>query len=180
MAILKKIISGVNKYKIPFILGFLAAVVGFFMLEAAMKPVSTSKYCGTQCHEMNTAYQSWELSAHGSNRHGLQAQCVDCHLPAKEEHLNHLISKGLAGAKDTYVHHFGGEYDVEAIRKKVVENFPVKRCLRCHNNLLANPGSSAARLAHTSAIYDADKEGSSCIDCHENVGHERQSKLFSE
>jgi cytochrome c nitrite reductase small subunit len=180
MAILKNIISGVKKYKIPFILGFLAAVSFFFILEAAMKPVSKSEYCGTQCHEMNTAYQSWELSVHGSNSRGLQAQCVDCHLPAKEEYVNHLISKGLAGAKDMYVHHFGDEYDVETIRKKVVEHFNVKRCLHCHNNLLAKPGSSAARLAHTSAINDADKDGSSCIDCHENVGHERQAKLFTE
>jgi cytochrome c nitrite reductase small subunit len=180
MAILKNIFTVVKKYKIPFTLGVLAAVAAFFILEAAMVPVSTSKYCGTQCHEMDTAYQSWQLSVHGTNNRGLQAQCVDCHLPAKEEHINHLVSKGLAGAKDMYKHHFGGEYDGEAIRKEVVENFPVKRCLRCHNNLLDKPGSSAARLAHTSAINDADKEGSSCIDCHENVGHQRISKLFSE
>ncbi len=180
MAILKNIFIGVKKYKIPFILGFLAAVAGFFILEAAMKPVSKSQYCGTQCHEMNTAYQSWELSVHGTNNRGLQAQCVDCHLPAKDEHVNHLVSKGWAGAKDVYMHHFGGEYDGEAIRKEVLEHFPVKRCLRCHNNLLGKPGSSAARMAHTSAINDAGKEGTSCIDCHEDAGHQRDSKLFSE
>ncbi|MCF7956438.1 MAG: NapC/NirT family cytochrome c [Phycisphaerae bacterium] len=180
MATLKKIFIGVKKHKVPFILGFLAAVAGFFILEAAMKPVSTSKYCGTQCHEMNTAYRSWELSAHGTNIHGLQAQCVDCHLPPKEEHIDHLVSKGLAGAKDMYMHKFGGEYDGEAMRKKIVEHFPSERCLHCHKNLLDKPGSSAARMAHTSAINDTDKEGTRCVDCHENVGHERQAKLFSE
>jgi len=179
MTILKNIFAAVNKRKIPLILGFLAAVAGFFILEAAMKPVSKSEYCGTKCHEMNTAYQSWELSVHGTNSHGLQAQCVDCHLPPKEEHINHLVSKGLAGAKDMYVHHFGDEYDVEAIRKEVIEHFPAKRCLHCHKNLLAKPGSSAARMAHTSAINDAGKEGTNCIDCHENAGHERQAKIFT-
>lgn len=180
MAIIKKILISVWKYKIPFIFGFLAAVAGFFILEAAMVPVSKSEYCGTQCHEMNTAYQSWELSPHGSNKHGLQAQCVDCHLPPKEEYINHLVSKGWAGAKDMYMHTFGGEYDGEAIRKEVIENFQGKRCLHCHKNLLFTPGSSAARMAHVSALNDMDSEGSRCIDCHENVGHERQSKLFPE
>lgn len=180
MEIIKNIFIGINKRKIPLIIGFLAAIAGFFILEAAMKPVSTSTYCGTQCHEMNTAYRSWELSAHGTNSHGLQAQCVDCHLPPKEEHINHLISKGWEGAKDLYMHNFGGEYNGEAVRKKVVEHFPSTRCLHCHTNLLDKPGAPGARTAHISAINDSDKEGTRCVDCHENVGHERQAKLFSE
>lgn len=180
MAIMKSIFNGLKKRKTPFVLGFAAAVAGFFILDAAMKPVSTSKYCGTQCHEMNTAYRSWELSVHGTNSRGLQAQCVDCHLPPKEEHINHLVSKGLAGAKDMYVHHFGDEYDGQAIREKVIEQFPARRCVHCHKNLLEKPGSSAARMAHTSAINDADREGSSCINCHQNVGHQRQATLFKE
>ncbi|MBW8017233.1 MAG: hypothetical protein FVQ82_13700 [Planctomycetes bacterium] len=180
MTIIKNIFAGIKKHKIPFILGFLAAVAFYFIVDAAMKPFSTSQYCGTNCHEMNTAYLSWELSVHGANSHGLQTQCIDCHLPPKSEYINHLVSKGLTGIKDSYVHHFGGEYDVEAIKKEVVEHFPSKRCLRCHNNLLGKPGSPGARTAHISAINDADKEGTRCVDCHENVGHERHSKLFSE
>jgi len=179
MAIIKNMLKVLLKHKTPLVAGFLSAVAIFFILEAAMKPVSTSQYCGSTCHEMNYVYQSWELSPHGTNSHGLQAGCVDCHLPPKEEYVHHMISKGYAGAKDMFVHHFG-EYNAEAMRKKVTAHFPSERCLHCHKNLLNKPGSSAARMAHTSAIHDPDKEGSRCVDCHANVGHERQAKLFSE
>ena len=84
-----------------FLAGLAFAILCFVGLNAAMAPVSTSEYCGSTCHEMNTAYLSWELSPHGANAHGVRVECVDCHLPPKEKYFAHIVAKAYAGAKDT-------------------------------------------------------------------------------
>ena len=168
------------KKLLPIAAGILIGVVGLFAFDVSMKPFSKSEYCGSSCHEMNTAYRTWELSVHGSNARGLQAECIDCHLPPKDEHIRHYVEKAYNGIKDIYMHHFGSEYDMEATRKEVAESMPAPRCLHCHKDLLAKPGSSAARIAHTSAINDPDLPGSGCVSCHEDAGHQRHSNLFSE
>lgn len=163
-----------------FVAGFVMAMFCFVMLNMAMKPVSSSAYCGGKCHEMNTAYQTWELSPHGANKYGFRVECVDCHLPPKEKYFRHLIAKGYEGGKDVYKHHFGGEYEIEALRKRVLEKIPNERCLHCHDDLLGRPDSPGARTAHAEVLNPPRGAKSKCIDCHENAGHERENKLFSE
>ena len=149
-----------------------------FTLNAAMVPVSKSAYCGSKCHEMNTAYLTWELSPHGSNSRGLRAECIDCHLPSKEKYFSHMTAKAYEGAKDIYKHYFGGDYDVEKIRLRILEHLPNDRCLGCHNSLLFKPGSSAARTAHTAVLTRPDAKENRCLKCHEDIGHQRQNKIF--
>ena len=168
-----------RKYGIGFFFGIVFALLCFVGLNTAMKPVSKSEYCGSTGHEMNTAYRTWELSAHGTNEYGFRVECVDCHLPPKEDYFSHMIAKMYEGGKDVYKHHFGGEYNVEKIRSKVLEHISPKRCLRCHDDLLARPSTSGARKAHTASLNAPDKVEYRCIKCHENAGHERQNKLFS-
>jgi len=163
-----------------FLAGFVSAVLCFVALNAAMKPVSTPEYCGGKCHEMNTAYPTWELSSHGANKYGFRAECVDCHLPPKEKYFRHLLAKAYEGGRDIYKHHFGGEYETEALRKRVLARMPNERCLHCHDDLLGKPGSPGARTAHAEVLNPAPGAESKCVDCHENAGHERESKLFSE
>lgn len=167
-----------RKYGIGFFFGIVFALLCFVGLNTAMKPVSKSEYCGSNCHEMNTAYRTWELSAHGTNEYGFRVECVDCHLPPKDDYFSHMIAKMYAGGKDVYKHHFGGEYDIEKTRGKVLEHISSKRCLHCHDDLLANPGSSGARKAHTALLNAPDNVEYRCVTCHENAGHERQNKLF--
>ena len=102
-----------KKWALTFSAGFIFALLCFVALNAAMKPVSKSEYCGTKCHEMDTAYQSWKLTAHGANKRGLRVECVSCHAPSKEDYFTHLAFKAYAGGKDMYKHYFGDEYDVE-------------------------------------------------------------------
>lgn len=163
-----------------FLAGVIFAILCFIVLNAAMAPVSTSEYCGSKCHEMNTAYLSWELSPHGSNTYGVRVECVDCHLPPKEKYFTHLIAKAYAGAKDMYKHHFGPDYDTEQIRKQVQKHISNKICLHCHDNLLGKPGNSAARIAHTAVLAEPDAPQNRCVECHEDAGHQRQNKLFSQ
>jgi cytochrome c nitrite reductase small subunit len=162
-----------------FIAGFIVAVLCFVGLNAVMAPLSKPEYCGGKCHEMNPAYRTWELSTHGSNKHGFVAKCVDCHLPSKDEYFTHIFAKGYAGIKDTLVHHFGDEYDLQQKRQEVLEGLGNERCLGCHVKLLRTPSSSAAYIAHSAVLANPEAEENRCVKCHEQAGHQREKKLFS-
>lgn len=162
-----------SKGLLIFLAGFIFAVFCFVAINAAMVPVSTSRYCGTKCHEMDTAYKTWQFSKHGTNKNGISVDCIKCHLPPKDKYFTHLAAKAYAGAKNIYKHHFGDEYDVEEVREKVLKTMPNKRCMQCHDSLLTRPGSSAARTAHTEVLNGPDESKIKCVDCHEGVAHQR-------
>ena len=175
---ISRICETVKKRIWTFLAGFIFALLCFVALNAAMVPVSKSEYCGSKCHEMNTAYLTWELSPHGSNSRGIRVECIDCHLPAKDKYFAHITAKAYEGAKDMYKHYFGGEYNGQKIRLRILEHLPNDRCLGCHDNLLAKPGSSAARTAHTAALAGPDAKENRCLECHADIGHQRQNKIF--
>lgn len=169
----------VRRHGRGFIVGLLCAVAAFMVINAILGPTSKSEFCGATCHEMNTAYKTWELSPHGANKSGVRVECVDCHLPPKDKFFTHLAAKSYEGAKDGIKHVFGGEYDLDKIRKKVFEHIPSQRCLHCHDSLLTKPSGSAARKAHLASLSRPETPENRCVHCHEYVGHERHSKLFS-
>ncbi len=160
-------------------LGFLFAIGAFIGINYGMSKVSTPEYCGSACHEMQTAYQSWELSPHGLNHLGVRVECTDCHLPSKDNYFRYTATKAWLGAKDMAVHYFGPEYDVEKIRKKVQDKFTNEPCMRCHKDLLISPTSFDAMAAHQGLIDRPDAPENQCIHCHPGAGHERDSKIFS-
>lgn len=174
----KWFLSVAKKWGPMFAVGFGFAILCFVGINAAMAPVSKSEYCGGRCHEMNTAYQSWELSVHAANKLGIRAECIDCHLPPKDKFFRHLAAKIYAGGKDMYKHYRGEPYDAERARTKVLKHISDEGCLNCHDSLLTKPGSQAARKAHMEAI-NAPETTYRCVDCHEHIAHERQRTLFS-
>lgn len=174
-----RILATAKKHGIVFIAGFVAAVLCFVGLNALMETVSSSEYCGSKCHEMNSAYQSWELSSHGANNSGVRVECIDCHLPSKDKYFTHVVVKAYEGGKDLYKHQFGEDYDLEKVRKKVLDQIPSERCLNCHDSLLAKPVNSAARMAHMASLNRPEEPESRCVVCHEEAGHQRQNELFS-
>ncbi len=171
--------SGVFKKRaLTFFVGFGIAILCFVGLNAAMKSVSKSNYCGSKCHEMHTALHTWKLSVHGGNKGGLQAECIDCHLPAKDNYFSHMIAKAFEGGKDMYKHYskrfFGGEYDIEKVRVRVLDRMKNDKCMRCHVSLLGKPSSEMVREAHMESLKPADtSEQIKCVECHEEVGHQR-------
>lgn len=171
--------GGIKKALLVFLGGVVFAMLCFVLINKAMHPVSTSQYCGSKCHEMNTAYTTWQLSPHGANRFGYRVECIDCHLPPKEKFFTHLAVKVQTGAKDIYQHRFGPEYDVERSREKVLAHISNQTCQYCHDDLLAKPPGSGARKAHTAVLDKPDAPENKCVKCHETIGHQRQSKLFS-
>ena len=174
-----KIFGVVKRLGPPFAGGIIFAMLCFIGINTAMEPVSTLEYCGSRCHEMNTAYQSWKISEHGLNANGITIDCVDCHLPPKEKYFTHLAAKGYKGAVVIYNHYFGGEYGAEKLCELMLETVTNDMCTVCHDNLLAKPSNSAARIAHTASLSEPDEPENRCVKCHEDTGHKRNSKLFS-
>ncbi|MBE0536938.1 MAG: NapC/NirT family cytochrome c [Phycisphaerae bacterium] len=160
-----------------FVLGIVFAIGAFLGINFGMAQVSSPEYCGSSCHEMQTAYQTWELSPHGTNHLGVRVECADCHLPSKDNYFHYTFAKAWTGAKDLAVHYFGPEYDVEATRKKVQAKFTNEPCLRCHQDLLVSPTGFDAMAAHQGLIDRPDAPENQCIHCHPGAGHERDSKL---
>jgi nitrate/TMAO reductase-like tetraheme cytochrome c subunit len=162
-----------------FLVGFAFAILCFIGINAAMEPASKSEFCGSKCHEMKTAYRTWELSVHGANKYGFRVDCVNCHLPSKDRYFTHVATKAYVGSMDIFKHFFIGGYDIEKARKKALEHMPNKRCVHCHNSLLTKPGSSSARKAHFASLSRPDAPENKCVECHQGTGHERQNKLFA-
>ena len=174
----KRVRKVTRKCVIIFLPGVILAVILYLAINKMSKPFSTPAYCGSECHEMNAAYESWEVSIHNSNRRGLVAECIDCHLPDKDNFIIHMSAKTQAGIKDMVKHRFGGEYDLKKIRQKVLDDMPNKRCLACHANLLGKPGSSAARAAHTEILNPPGNKEFKCVGCHDDL-HVRDNKIYS-
>jgi len=172
----RKIFKFIKVHIIAFSLGFGFAVLSFVGVNAAMEPFSTSDYCGRQCHEMRTSYDTWEISEHGAGKIGVRVECIDCHLPPKEKFFSHLAVKAYYGARDVYKHYFGDEYDLEKFQKKVFESMRDQTCLYCHDNLLANPSGPAAKIAHVASLAGPDLPETRCLACHEQTGHQRKDK----
>ena len=177
------LVMGVVRKRGPtFLAGFIFAILCFVGINAAMEPASQPEFCAGQCHEMKAAYRSWELSAHGANKNGFRAECVNCHLPSKEDHFfAHVLTKAYEGGKDMFIHYvLRRDYDAEKARAKAHEHMPNERCMHCHDSLLTKPGSSAARKAHLAVLSRPQAEENRYVACHEGVGHQREEKLFSE
>jgi cytochrome c nitrite reductase small subunit len=175
--IIIKLLQKLRKYIVGFVIGIVFAVVSFVTINTVSKPFSSPEYCGSSCHEMGSAYRSWELSAHHANSHGVVVECIDCHLPPKDKFFSHMTAKSFAGIKDTIKHHFGGEYDSEKMQAKVREEMPNKRCLKCHSGLLVKPSSSGSRIAHQ-AVLNSGQEEQRCVKCHSQL-HERTKAIYS-
>ncbi|MBI9017172.1 MAG: NapC/NirT family cytochrome c [Phycisphaerae bacterium] len=173
----KRLWSIAKKLALGFILGLIFTISAYLITSSIVGNTSSAEFC-ISCHEMDEAYASWEISAHGSNLSGITVTCVDCHLPPKEHFISHVYAKSIAGAKDFYQHNFGPEYDLEFQRQKVLKHFPQKRCTDCHDNLLAKPANSASRIAHQEVVNNPDKPENQCLRCHENAGHIRMTILY--
>ena len=164
------------RYILLFFAGFIFAVLCFVVLNLAMEPVSKSEYCGTKCHEMNTAYESWELSAHGANIQDIRVECIDCHLPSRDKFFTHTVAKAYYGVKDIYKHYFGGEYDFEQFSEKVLATLPDEYCVSCHDDLLKKPSDLVVQQSHAKSLESTD-EKYRCLECHEDTGHKRKDSL---
>jgi cytochrome c nitrite reductase small subunit len=174
-----RIFGFVRKRALTFAAGILFALFCFIVLNAVMEPVSGSQYCGSKCHEMHRSLHTWKESVHGGSKTGLQAECIDCHLPDKKNYFQHILVKTYSGGKDMYKHYmgrwFGVKYEPEKIRIEVLDRMSNEKCTRCHVDLLSKPSNEMIRDAHMEALKTDEKESQlKCVECHEDVGHQRK------
>lgn len=156
-----------QKYLFIFLAGTVFAIACFLLINLATEPFSKSQYCGS-CHEMESVYKAWKTSIHYSNPSGTVTQCIDCHLPAKDNFFVFNSAKAYYGAKDIYKHYFGPAYDIKQQRLKVLKKMSNQRCLNCHASLMSKPISPvASRIAHQQYFNQpADPNVQSCMSCH--------------
>ena len=165
-----------KRYRWAFIAGILFATVCFVVLDAATPTLSSPQFCGTLCHEMGEVHENWKLSTHHNNPKGVSVGCVDCHLPPKERFFSHHAAKAWTSGKDTFLHFFGGDYEPEQVRRAVVDAMKNESCVYCHNNLLAQPSSSAVGIIHAVSLDEPENINYRCAKCHDNL-HGQQEVL---
>ncbi len=155
------------------VLGTALFLVVFFQGVAF---TNTMEFC-TSCHSMTFPYEEYKKSAHFKNSVGVQATCVDCHVP--HDYPDLLIAKVMA-AKDVYHEILGTVNTKEKFEEhrlqmaKAVwakmEKRGSKECHACHQltDMVIEDHGRRARRKHKEAI----KDGKHCIQCHKGVVHE--------
>ncbi|WP_200234274.1 cytochrome c3 family protein [Thiohalocapsa halophila] len=157
-----------------------AAIAAAWMgTETMIKQTSDAEFC-THCHTMEPMAIAHTRSKHGGdNPAGLVAECTDCHLP-HDNAANHLFAKATTGLRDLWAQTIYPIHKPDWIGKldERAEYVYDSGCLHCHSALeRATTDDPAASAAHSAYFANADAEGggqgpSSCVDCHEHVGHE--------
>ncbi|MDR2232270.1 MAG: SUMF1/EgtB/PvdO family nonheme iron enzyme [Tannerella sp.] len=155
-------------------LGFLIGVICFISLYQVTVYFSTDESC-MMCHVHPHAEASWKMSSHVNNASGVTVHCIDCHLPPKNQTVNHYLAKAQLGIKDLwgYLTKDSADFDWEtkSMLEHAVKYIPNASCKECHQNLfpagLADDGISA----HLYYEENETKLDLQCISCHLSVGH---------
>jgi sulfatase modifying factor 1 len=157
-----------------FIAGGLSAVLFFALFNKTIHYTSTDKFCAT-CHVHPHADATWKLSTHHNTRSGVSVNCVDCHLPPKEQNFQFITRKAYHGFHDFYVYLVKDSADIDWTEKRSID--AAKRfvyedgCKKCHINMFPSTLNVLGGEAHLK--YLRNPENSTCLQCHLNVGHYR-------
>ena len=165
-----------GKYWIIGLTGLLIGVVLMVVFSGEMNRTSSSDYC-MSCHIHEKADADWKKSLHYNSSSGVKTDCVECHLPPKEDGLlRYWMEKSRMGAKDIWAKWTKDpeSIDWEAKRelehaRKIVHN---ATCEKCHVNLYPEGISDDGITAHLHYEENVEKLGLDCISCHLNVGHD--------
>jgi sulfatase modifying factor 1 len=163
-----------RKHYLMFIAGGLSAVLFFALFNKTIHYTSTDKFCAT-CHVHPHADATWKLSTHHNTRSGVSVNCVDCHLPPKEQNFQFIARKAYHGFHDFYVYLVKDSADIDWTEKRSID--AAKRfvyedgCKKCHINMFPSTLNVLGGEAHLK--YLRNPENSTCLQCHLNVGHYR-------
>ena len=168
--------EGRGSYLIIGLIGLLVGVFAMVALGGTMNKTSTSEYC-MSCHVHEQADADWKKSLHYNSKSGVKTDCIECHLPPKEDgFLKYYMAKSKMGAKDiwTKMTKDADKIDWESKRelehaRKIVHN---ATCEKCHVNLYPEGISDDGITAHLHYEENVEKLGLDCISCHLNVGHD--------
>ena len=162
-----------------FIALFILPFTSWLIADEGMNQTGNAEFC-VDCHSMKPFAESYAKDVHGGNtRHGVQAECVDCHLDHSSS-AAYFFNKAQTGIHDMWVENFGDPENIDwegnrAHRENYVYD---SGCLQCHNNLQnATKGSNKAFVAHRD--YFTGTIDNQCVTCHKHVGHENLGLYIS-
>ncbi len=161
-----------RKYYLLFIGGGLSFLFLFLLSSTTINYTSTDEFCGA-CHVHTHAESSWKLSPHHNTSSGVSVRCVDCHLPPKDQPFRFLTRKAYHGFHDFYAFMTKNPEDIDWEAKRTVEaarDFVYEDgCKKCHTNLFPSTLDKLGAESHLK--YVRNPESTSCVKCHQFVGH---------
>lgn len=135
---------------------------------------SSNESC-MMCHVHPHVEDSWKLSVHVNNPSGVMTNCIDCHLPPKDNTWEHYSAKVVLGMRDVWGYLVKDSADFDWERKSeleyAVKYTPNKSCVKCHQNLFPQGVTDEGVTAHLYYEENVDKLNLQCISCHLDVGH---------
>jgi formylglycine-generating enzyme required for sulfatase activity len=163
-----------RKHYLLFIAGGLSVILFLLLFNKTIQYTSSNEFCNS-CHVHPHAETSWKLSVHHNTQSGVSVNCVDCHLPPKEQTARFLTRKAYHGFHDLYAYmtmdtdeiDWAEKRSTEAAQRFVYED----GCIKCHTNMFPSTLNEQGCQQHIK--YLRDPENSSCLQCHHNVGHDR-------
>ena len=158
---------------VAFVLGILFVVI----FNVVLDHTNTEEFC-IGCHEMkDNSYREYQNSAHFSNRTGVRAKCVDCHLPKSffpkifhKFKATNDIWHSMLGTIDT-PEKFEERRLVLAQREwQRLKKNGSRECLDCHDPESFDFSRQANRSSdqHQERLLSGEK---TCIDCHKGIVH---------
>lgn len=156
------------------IIGIIIGVVFVAGLYQTSVYFSTNESC-MMCHVHPHAEESWELSVHVNNGSGVMVNCVDCHLPPKDDTWAHYTAKLALGARDVwgYITKDSADFnwDMKSELEHAVKYIPNESCVKCHQNLFPKGITDDGITAHLYYEDNSEKLDLQCISCHLDAGH---------
>lgn len=153
------------------VIGVFAGAILLSITAKVFMATSETSFC-ISCHEMQVlAEQGWMKSAHYQNKHGVVAECADCHI--EPELLGMIWTKTRDGIVDAWVHNTGEsdphQMDWERLEKIARSRIRDSSCKRCHENITPKGAPIKMIIAHRA--YDRMNGRKRCVDCHTSEFH---------
>lgn len=163
-----------RKHYLLFIAGGLAAILFLNLSNKTIHYTSSNEFCAS-CHIHPHAEASWKLSIHNNTASGVSVNCVDCHLPPEEQTVRFITRKAYHGFHDLFAYLTLDPEEIDWADKRTRESS--KRfvyedgCKKCHTNMFPTTLNTLGGESHLK--YLRDPENTSCLQCHQGVGHYR-------
>tara|TARA_R110002110_G_scaffold415748_1_gene654818 strand:+ start:49445 stop:50005 length:561 start_codon:yes stop_codon:yes gene_type:complete len=151
----------------------LGMAASWAVMDTMIHATGDYEFC-TACHSHAPIGAAYRESLHGGNNEaGWRATCSDCHIP-HDNALHYLWVKGVHGVVDPTMELLKEPHEIDwhGNRERRAEYVYDSGCLNCH--LYLEDATSGSRMAQRNhSRYFRNPDAMQCVDCHENVGHER-------
>jgi formylglycine-generating enzyme required for sulfatase activity len=170
-------VKGNKKRKIKILIFVAGLIVGIALFISGYQIsvyFSSNESC-MMCHVHPHAEQTWKQSVHVNSKSGVMINCIDCHLPPKDQTWNHYSAKLKLGVKDLwgYLTKDSADFnwDMKSELEHAVKFVYNESCKSCHQNLFPSRITNDGITAHFYYEENEKKLNLQCISCHLNAGH---------